>query len=154
MRSLKEVLVWRILSSHSLWVSWIKKYLIRKGSFWTIKENTLSGSWMWRKVLKCIAKSFYRIEVRDGVKASFWHEVWSPLGCLRDILGNGAHIDLVIPINANVDASRSHRRRHHRLPILNRVEIEIDKYKAKWKKEEDISIGNNEKGLLQEKVHY
>ncbi|XP_013674505.1 uncharacterized protein LOC106379018 [Brassica napus] len=86
-----------------------------------------------------------------GGKASFWHEVWSPLGCLRDILGNGAHIDLGIPVNANVDASRSHRRRHHRLPILNRVELEIENYKAKWKDEEDISMWKNEKGSYKKK---
>lgn len=51
MRSLKEInlvsclkLVWRILSSNSVWVNWIKIYLIRKGSLWTVKENTQSSS--------------------------------------------------------------------------------------------------------------
>lgn len=38
-------LIWRILSSaKSLWVNWIKVYLIRKGSLWTTK-NTQHGSW-------------------------------------------------------------------------------------------------------------
>ncbi|CAA7032839.1 unnamed protein product [Microthlaspi erraticum] len=73
LRPLKEVnmvsclkLVWRILSSHdSLWVNWIKSYLIRQGSFWSVSENTSMGSWMWRKLLKYRdkAKDFFKMEV-------------------------------------------------------------------------------------------
>ena len=38
-------LVWRILSGkNSLWVKWIQIYLIRKGSFWAIRENTTIDS--------------------------------------------------------------------------------------------------------------
>lgn len=59
-RSLKEVntvsilkLLWRLLSARqSLWVQWVYKHLIRGGNLWTVKEKTLSGSWMWRKILK------------------------------------------------------------------------------------------------------
>lgn len=72
-------------------------------------------------------------------------------GLFKRYTGNGAHIDLGIPINANVDASKSHRRRHHRLPILNIVDIEIENYKAKWKNEEDISMWKNEKGCYKKK---
>lgn len=82
-RSLKETnlvsclkLIWRIFSSNSVWVNWIKIYLIRKGSLWTVKDNTQAGSWMWRKLLKYreVAKCLYRVEVKNGQKASFWHE--------------------------------------------------------------------------------
>lgn len=51
-----------------------------------------------------------------------------------------------IPINANDAASKTHRKRHHQLPILNRVELEIEKYKAKWRQEEDVSMWKNETG--------
>ena len=87
---------------------------------------------MWRKLLKYteFAKCLYRVEVKNGQKASFWHETWSPLGCLRDILREGSYIDMGIPLNATVDASRMHRRRHHRVVILNKVEDEIEKYRA------------------------
>lgn len=63
-------LVWRILSSNSIWVNCIKNYLIRKGSLWTVRENTQIGSWMWRKILKYweIAKQMYRVEVKMGRK--------------------------------------------------------------------------------------
>ena len=46
-RSLKEAnmvsclrLIWRILTSNPMWVNWVKIYLIRKSSFWKVKENT------------------------------------------------------------------------------------------------------------------
>ena len=75
-------LIWRILSSNSLWVNWVKSYLIRKGSLWLVKDNTQLGSWMWRKILKYreIAKRLYGVEVRNGEKASFWYERWTSLG--------------------------------------------------------------------------
>lgn len=40
--------------------------LIRKVSFWSIKDNTTAGSQMWRKLLKYreIAKSLHKIDIR------------------------------------------------------------------------------------------
>lgn len=51
-RPLKEMntvfclkLIWRIVSARdTLWVRWIQCYLIRKGSFWPVNKDTLSGS--------------------------------------------------------------------------------------------------------------
>ena len=135
-RSLKEAnmvscvkLIWRILASDSMWVNWVKIYLIRKSSFWMVKENTQAGSSMWKKILKCreIAKRMYRVEVRNGKKTSLWFENWSPMGCLKDLLGDGSCIDMGILINATVEESWRHRRRSHRVLILNRVEEEIEK---------------------------
>ena len=137
-------LPWKILSPNSLWVNWVKAYLIRKGSLWMLKDNTQAGSWMWRKVLKYreIAKSFYKVEVRNGDKTSFWYETWSSLGCLQD----GGCIVIGILINATVAECRSHRRRQHRDLMLNKVEEEIEKYKANLVDEEDVSLWRNEKG--------
>ncbi|KAL9308099.1 putative RNA-directed DNA polymerase [Arabidopsis thaliana] len=46
-------LVWRIISnSKSLWVQWVTTYLLRRKHFWTLKQNTNAGSWIWRKILK------------------------------------------------------------------------------------------------------
>ena len=158
-RPLKEVnlvsglkLIRRILSNNSLWVNWIKTYLIRKGSIQMIKENTQNGSWMWRKVLKCreIAKTLYRVEVINGQKAYFQFETWSSLGCLQELLCGRGHIDMGIPANATMGTSRNHRRRisrsPHRVPILIRLELEIEKYKVNWIQEKDISLWRNEKG--------
>ena len=154
-RRLKDVslvcslkLIWRILSANTLWVNWIKMYLIRKGSLWSVKESTQTGSWVWRKILKNreAAKEFYQVEVKNGRKASFWYEAWSPLGCLKDLLSDRGYIDIGISINANVEACGMHRRRHHRNPIFNRVEMEIERYKATRVEEEDISLWKNKNG--------
>lgn len=97
LRPLKEVnnvsclkLVWRILTSkNSLWVKWIQAYLIRKGSFWTVKEKSQAGSWMLGKILKYrhMAKSFYKVKINSGRQALFWQESWSELGCIIDLVG-------------------------------------------------------------------
>lgn len=43
-------LVWRILSAtDSLWVRWVHRYLIRKGSLWNVSSKSQNGSWIWRK---------------------------------------------------------------------------------------------------------
>lgn len=48
-------LVWRILSAADLlWVRWITSYLIRKGSFWSVKASSSLGSWMWKKNSKIL----------------------------------------------------------------------------------------------------
>ena len=151
-RPLKEVnlvcclkLIWRILSTRSLWVNWIQTYLIRKGSIWMIRENTQSGSWMWKKILKCreIAKTLYSVELRNGRKTSFWYEAWSFLGRLQEVMGGRGHIDMGILVNENVEACRNHRRRSHRVNILKRVELKIERYKENWVDEEDISLWRN-----------
>ena len=80
-----------------------------------VKENTQSGSWMWKKILKCreIVKRMYKVEVKDGKRTSFLFKNWSSMGCLKDILGEGSHIDMGISLNATVEESWKHRRRHH-----------------------------------------
>lgn len=64
------------------------------------------------------------------------------MGCLKD----GGCIVIGILINARVAESRSHRRRQHRDLMLNKVEEEIEKYKANLVDEEDVSLWRNEKG--------
>lgn len=154
-RPLREVnvvsylkLIWRILSANSFWVNWVKAYLIRKGSFWMVNENTQSGSWMWRKLLKYreTTKKLYKVEVKNGGKTSFWYEVWSPMGCLKDVLCDGSYIGIGIQIHATVADSRNHRKRVHRNRLFNRVEDEIERYKVNLTQEKDISLWRNEKG--------
>ncbi|CAG7884788.1 unnamed protein product, partial [Brassica rapa] len=68
------------------------------------------------------------------------------LGCLKDLLGDGSCIDLGILINATVEESWKHRKRSHRVVILNRVEEEIEKSRRSRVNEEDISLWLNGKG--------
>ena len=52
-----------------------------------------------------------------------------------------------ISINARVEECIRHRRRFHRFPIFNRVEAEIESYKANLIDEEDVSLWKNGKGV-------
>lgn len=64
-------LIWSILSSQpSLWVNWMRINHLYKDSFWIIKGTTNKESCMWKKMLKYrdLAKSFIRVELRDGKK--------------------------------------------------------------------------------------
>ncbi|XP_048630102.1 uncharacterized protein LOC125602576 [Brassica napus] len=120
-------------AENSLWVKWVQQYLIRKGSFWSIKETTTVGSWMWKKILKTrdSARRFHRMEVKNGETTSFWYDHWCNMGRLRDLLGARGFMDLGIPGNSTVaEAIQKHRRRRHRVVILNRVEEEIEKIKS------------------------
>lgn len=154
LREVNEVsclkLIWRILSDqNSLWVKWIQMYLIRKGSFWTVKENSTSGSWMWRKILRTreTAKSFHRVGVKNGASTSFWYDNWSSLGCLKDLLGTRGCIVMGIAENTTVaEAILIHRRRNHREPILNRVEEEMEKVKTENIQTDDIALWKSKAG--------
>jgi len=48
------------VKSGSLWVAWIKMYLLRGKSFWQVKMPS-ACSWSWRKILKI------REEARDFI---------------------------------------------------------------------------------------
>lgn len=124
-------LIWRIVSGCSLWVDWIKQELLRKGSFWSIKETSASGSWMWRKLLKYRqqAREFCQVQVKSGMKISFWYDNWCCLGPLYLTLGNRGFIDLGITSNATLADALHRRRRHHRVDFLNKVEEELDRYR-------------------------
>lgn len=119
-RALKEInkvyglkLIWRMLTGESLWGRWIKKYLLKKKSFWEVKANMQSGSWMWRKMLKLrdLAKSFYRKEIGNGRHTSFWYDRWSDRGVLLDLLGDRGIIDMGISKDATVEEAIFSNRR-------------------------------------------
>ncbi|XP_048637065.1 uncharacterized protein LOC125609588 [Brassica napus] len=138
-------LIWRVSSfGPSLWVQWIHCYLIRKGSFWSIKGSASSGSWVWRKLLKLrdIAKPFLKKEIRSGKQTSFWYDQWSKHGNLKEKIGDRGVIDLGISENATVAEAlgRRSRRRRHRLSILNEVEEELNALRSSACQEDDITL--------------
>lgn len=137
LRPLKEInkvyglkLIWRLMADSSLWVRWIKCYLIRKNTFWSIKESTNTGSWVWRKLLKLrdLAQQFLRKEVRNGDNKSFWYDNWSRFGPLIVTLGERGPLDLGIPSSFSVaEVMKMRRRRRHIVDIHNQVEEEINR---------------------------
>lgn len=137
LRSLREAndvsclkLIWKIVSNgSSLWVKWIKAYLIKEDSFCSLRDTASLGSWMWKKLLKyrTIAKSLCKVDIGNGALTSFWFDNWSSLGFLMNILGPRGIIDLGIRLNETVaDACNQHRRRRHRVEVLNKIEAVLN----------------------------
>ena len=164
LRSLKEVnkvsclkLIWRMLSSNSLWVKWLRQYLMRKGSFWSTNENSSLGSWMWRKLLKYreLAAHFVKYEIQSGKQTSFWFDNWSPLGRLIEISGNRGCIDMGITLHATVaEAVLNHRRRRHRTDMLNHMERALEDLREKGLTDEEDIVCWKGKGDRLQSVSY
>jgi len=138
-------LIWRILSARSsLWVDWVKKHLIRDGSFWAVKDNTTSGSWMWRKMLKYReqAKMFHKVEVKNGDTTSFWYDSWSSMGVIYEKLGDRGCIDMGIPKNSMLsEAISKPRTRNHRQSFVNLIEVELQNLRTNRREtEHDIPL--------------
>lgn len=112
--------------------SMVQCYLIRKSSFWSIKENTSSGSWVWRKLLKLrgLAKQFIKKEVRNGECTSFWYDRWSKFDTLKDLLGERGPLEFGVPDHYSVAEAKRirRRRRNHRIDILNQIEEELTNF--------------------------
>ncbi|KAG2299300.1 hypothetical protein Bca4012_010874 [Brassica carinata] len=82
-------LLWCLFSnSHSLWVHWVRKYLIRDEVLWDVKDTGL-GSWVWWKLLSVrqLPKNFLRMEIKDGSLVRFWTDIWHPKGRLIELTG-------------------------------------------------------------------
>lgn len=87
---------------------------------------------MWKKLLKFrdIAKSFFRVTVRNGENTSFWYDSWLSMGRLYDVTGLRGFIDMGISSQATVGmVLRTHRKRRHPNGILNTIEAHIKEHK-------------------------
>lgn len=83
-------LLWRLLTNlTSLWEKWIHTNLLKNEYIWSVKDDDKRGSWIWRKILKFreMARHLSRVEVNKGATTSFWFDIWSPMGCLMEVLG-------------------------------------------------------------------
>lgn len=148
-KSLKEAnivsikLIWRIiLNMDSLWVLWVKRMLLRDGFLWSIRESTSVASWMWRNFLKYrhLAQSFHQVQIGNGKKTFFWHDIWSPLGKFLEVAGQRGTMDMNIPLHATVAeaiTSRCKRRRRHRVATLNCFEDKICRVQREIREVED-----------------
>lgn len=97
---------------------------------------------MWKKLLKyrLQAQSFHSMELRSGDQTSFWHDNWSLLGRLHELLGDRGFINMRIKPEVTVaDPVKLHRRRNHRMDILNNIENELDKLRVLGNMEVNIA---------------
>ncbi|WZZ11232.1 hypothetical protein YC2023_097153 [Brassica napus] len=101
--------IWLLLSkTPSLWVEWHWNIHLQDKSFWSI-EASVSDSWAWKRLLKLrpLALQFCKTALGNGRSASFWFDVWTPLGQLITYLGPLGPRALRIGKNAVVaDATR------------------------------------------------
>ena len=82
-------LIWRLFTQpSSMWVSWVKHYLLKYNSFWDVRDDT-KGSQIWRKLLKLrdVAYEFFRVDIKDGKSSHFWFDNWLGQGRLIDVIG-------------------------------------------------------------------
>ncbi|KAG7587049.1 Reverse transcriptase domain [Arabidopsis thaliana x Arabidopsis arenosa] len=82
-------LIWMIFAAGgSLWVSWIRRNLIGRRSFWDM-ENISSGSWIWKSLCKLrpLARPFIVCEIGSGITCNFWSDNWTSLGPLLELTG-------------------------------------------------------------------
>lgn len=137
-------LIWRVVSAQpSPWVKWVQQTLIGKAWFWSLKDTTTKGSWMWRKIIKYkdLARSFHKTIIKNGSATSFWFDHWCQLGRLYETIGQRGPIDLGIPLSANmVEVLACQRWRNHRVAQLNDVEEAIQRVKRDRHVGDDISL--------------
>lgn len=77
--------------------------LNRRENFWVLDPSSRS-SWIWKSICKLrpLAKPMVHCELGSGITASFWHDNWTSLGPLIELVGargpqvTGINIDAVV----------------------------------------------------------
>ncbi|XP_019056316.1 PREDICTED: uncharacterized protein LOC109116043 [Tarenaya hassleriana] len=102
-------MIWSLFKdASSLWVAWVKKNVLKRGSFWNTTPIPRM-SWNFRKLLKLkeLATQYIRCRIGNGNTASFWHDSWTTFGPLLEYIGNNGPRLLRIPITGKVSAAIS-----------------------------------------------
>ena len=96
--------IWNLFfRKDSLWVAWVRRMYLRRGSFWCAKTPSIC-SWSWRKILqlKDKIKPFIKHRICNGMGTFLWHDFWNPVGPLLLYYGDRIVYDSAIHINAHV----------------------------------------------------
>jgi hypothetical protein len=80
-----------------------KEYLLRGRSFWTV-STPHNCSWSWRKLLRDIAKPYFKFVVGDGKNIHMSGDNWHPAGILLEKFGYRAIYDAQSSMGANLSA--------------------------------------------------
>ncbi|XP_059433958.1 uncharacterized protein LOC132167079 [Corylus avellana] len=98
--------VWSLFArSGSLWVAWVKDYLLKRKSFWSVSIPQ-NCSWSWRKILKLreIAKRILKFKVGNGENIFLWQDSWHPSGILIEVFGHRAVYDAHSSLEAKLSS--------------------------------------------------
>ncbi|KAF8093785.1 hypothetical protein N665_0378s0015 [Sinapis alba] len=103
---------------------------------------------MWRKLLKCRdkAKVFHRMDVKNGRSTSFWHDAWSDMGRLCDVVGPRGCIDMGIRATASLASVFNRRKWNHRVDVFNQIEAVVEAQRLKLVETEDIALWKQKEG--------
>ncbi|KAL0433334.1 UNVERIFIED_CONTAM: hypothetical protein Slati_2667700 [Sesamum latifolium] len=76
--------IWHILTRkpHSIWVSWVHQYRLKRDTYWTYHGS--EGSWGWKQLLKLHTTLISSLEYKVGDDSSFrlWLDPWHTEGPL------------------------------------------------------------------------
>lgn len=119
-------LIWLMFTAGgSLWVSWVRRHLIRNDNFWVLNP-THRGSWIWGAICKLrpLARPMVICEVGSGSSARFWFDNWTSVGPLIELVGErgplvtGLSFDAVVAVALTNEGWRIDRSRS-RSPIIS-----------------------------------
>ncbi|XP_071726836.1 uncharacterized protein [Rutidosis leptorrhynchoides] len=85
---------WHILTlKPSIWVRWSYEYKLTSHHFWSVGLKA-GASWSWHKILliRPLIRNYICCQVGDGSFGSAWHDSWSNLGILSNII---SHNDII-----------------------------------------------------------
>jgi hypothetical protein len=74
--------IWCLLTNgESIWISWVKKHLLRDRSIWHINIPS-NPSWSWRKILQShdYCRGWFITSIGNGSSTSLWYDYWLPDG--------------------------------------------------------------------------
>jgi hypothetical protein len=80
-------MIWRLLTSDSVWNKWMKRRYLNGQSFWDSSVSLGdSGTWKFMKKFSLQAQECMRKVIGNGKSTSLWFEPWLKEGNLADIL--------------------------------------------------------------------
>ncbi|XP_058202912.1 uncharacterized protein LOC131317373 [Rhododendron vialii] len=112
-----------------MWCQWVKSYLLKGKSFWSVK-TPCDPSCVWRKLLnlRSVVQAHIKYKIGDDQSTSLWFDNWNPLGPLLPRFGPRVIYDLGLPKDSTVkDIIRSN---HWTFPLtqspdLNEIRSEL-----------------------------
>ncbi|XP_020250145.1 uncharacterized protein LOC109827551 [Asparagus officinalis] len=80
-------LIWRLITTSTLWSNWMKFRYVRDGNFWDAPAHAMdSGTWKFFSGLKSKAMCCIRKSIGNGETTSLWFDPWVLEGRLSDTL--------------------------------------------------------------------
>jgi hypothetical protein len=98
--------IWNLFAcAGSIWVAWIKMYLLKGRSFWSVNIPQ-DCFWCWRSLLKLrnIVRDFIFFEVGDGQNIHLWFDNWHPCGVLIERYGSRVVYDARSGLNSKLSS--------------------------------------------------